>query len=59
MAGEWLVRLANFENLNIVLLFNFIFVSENHITIVAVIIIIGGFINTALGTSTEIIVGNI
>ena len=36
MAGEWLVRLANFENLNIVLLLNFIFVSENHITVVAV-----------------------
>ena len=36
MAGEWLVRLANFENLNVVLLLNFIFVSENHITVVSV-----------------------
>ena len=36
MAGEWLGRLANFENLNIVLLLNFIFVSENHISVVAV-----------------------
>ena len=36
MAGEWLVRLDNFENLNVVLLLNFIFVSENHITVVAV-----------------------
>ena len=36
MAGEWLVRLANFDNLNVVLLLNFIFMSENHITVVAV-----------------------
>ena len=36
MAGEWLVQMANFENVNIVLLLNFIFVSENHITVVAV-----------------------
>ena len=34
---KWRVQLADFEILNIVLLLNFIFVSENHITVVAVI----------------------
>ena len=36
MAGEWLGQLANFEDLKVVLLLNFIFMSENHITVVAV-----------------------
>ena len=36
---KWLVLLADFEILNVVLLLNFILVSENHITVVAVKVI--------------------